>query len=271
MALPRFLALLLLPTLACVINVGEDDCSECDNAPRCHSHLEETTQECLCDPGHQWKNPGNDNDFECEKIPPKPGTSDCIEDNSYVLGDSCFCMEGFKWCSSDQEDLTCCVDEDQTMSVPVTGSGSDTDASGETGEREVELPPCTIENALGCTNPEPDRREPTYQCVGGEWIPFDEDLHCQNTEGGDFSTGCYLMETQVIVACEVGPGSACADSDRACVDATTLHVCLFGRLSARNCEEYCGGMVESTGPAMHGSCEANDCVCCTEGDEGCPA
>ncbi len=279
-AFPSIAALLL----GCVINVGEDDCSKCDNAPRCHSSLDEATQECRCDPGYTWANPGNDNDFECRKIPPKPGTSQCIEEHSYVLGDSCFCDDGFTWCSSDLDDLTCCLDDNQAMSVPMdTDSSTDTDATGEeTGEREIELPPCEADGVLGCTNPDRDRREPTFICMGGAWVGLDEDMRCQmplaSEEMGDFGYGCYLDQTEVdgqtvlevVLDCGFGPGSVCTDSDAACVDATTLHVCAFGRLTARNCVDHCTDPMRGDGGFDSGRCEAAECVCCKAGDTGCP-
>ena len=265
--------------LGCVINVGEDDCSKCDNAPRCHSTIDAATDECRCDAGYTWANPGNDNDFECSKIPPKPGTSQCVEEHSYVLGDSCFCDDGFKWCVPDMDDLTCCVDDNQAMSVPVdTDSGTDTDATAEeSGEREVELPPCTMDNVLGCTNPETSRREPTFVCMAGAWVELDEDARCQapllqGEEMGDFGYGCYLSATDgaVVLDCGNGPGSVCTDSDAACVDATTLHFCEFGRLTALNCFDDCTDPMRGEGSFDNGRCEAAACVCCNMGDAGCP-
>jgi hypothetical protein len=274
MALPRFIASLLgALTLGCVINVGEDNCSTCDNAPRCHSDLDEATDTCRCDPGHQWANPGNENDFECRRIPPRPGSAQCVEDNSHVQGDSCYCDNGFNWCSKDRDDLTCCVDEEQT---PEVGTDSDTDTDGtagdESGGRIVELPECTaeLEGQFGCTNPDPEMPQPTLQCVAGAWIELAEDEYCQQTEAGDFAYGCYLQDGVAQVLCGVGPGGTCSADEHSCIDATTLHVCMFGRLTARNCEAFCTDP-ERTNVFDHGSCAMNDCACCNEGDADCPA
>ena len=249
------LALVASAALACVINVGEDNCSACDNAPRCHSHLD-ADGGCSCDPGHQWKNPGNDNDFECEKIPPKPGTAQCVEDNSYMMGDSCFCRAGYIWCSTDPMDLTCCVDENQASAggTDTDGDTDDTDTDDSDG-RVLELPDCTpeLEGQLGCTSADPDAPETTMQCVGGQWVEFGQDMQCQ-MQGDDFAYGCVLMDQAVEVLCGKGPGSQCTDEDLACIDDVTLHICLFGRLSARNCMMWCEG-------PEGGSCVANDCEC----------
>jgi hypothetical protein len=270
MAFLRRIALVLAASaLGCVINVGEDDCSECDNAPRCHSHLDEATQQCFCDPGHTWTNPGNDHDFECQKIPPKPGTSQCVEENSYVLEDSCFCEPGFKWCSGDLQDLTCCVDEEQAPVASESGGGTDTDATaGETGDREVPLPACDVEGKLGCTNPSFDSPGPAYQCIGGAWVDYDEDAHCQSDPANpmDFGYGCYLDAGVTTIKCANGPGSACTETDRICIDGTTLHFCQHARLTARDCNVYC--TMESMPVFEQGRCENTDCVCCSGAD--CP-
>lgn len=96
--------------VGCVITTGSLDCDECGGIG-CNS--QEVGGECFCDANYEWEDPNDDENFECNRIPPKSG--ECDQPNSFVEGDQCFCNQGFNWCTSDPNDFTCCEDPDQAM------------------------------------------------------------------------------------------------------------------------------------------------------------
>lgn len=293
----------------CVITVGPLDCSECDSEALCHNHTGgdingDGEADCFCDAGYTWAEPSDPNDFECDRIPPKPDENNCIEDNSNVQNGECFCNDGFVWCSDAPSDLTCCVDESQdsvgdtdnptgdpsvtegeteptstsseTDSPTSTGTGSQTETGvdPDTGSGGSELPECNEQtnNMFACTNdnPETPQNGAGFLCTDGTWTELDADAECQSS-GFDFAYGCAIVNEgdPAEFVCGDGPGTDCTSDEDACVDATSLNFCLYGRLSTANCEAFCQDPNNKT-TFDTGFCEDAICECCDEGDEGCP-
>ena len=310
---PRFLRTALLATglggltgllgFGCVINVDEKDCSieNCGNSLLCHNQVGSDGM-CYCDPGYTWENPGNTSDAECERIPPRPNAgSECVNEGNRQVGDECFCVDGYKWCSDDPADLTCCVDENQistdtddptVASTMTTGADATMSGSGESGmagtsggvadesggnDTGMNTPPdteCTaeLEGARSCSNDGADPLEGTtaWECQGGEWVVLDQDLECQGSNSGDFSLGCFIdqegAEPAVSFECVDGPGTPCEGTEMdACVDPLNLNFCSLGRIQAVDCQVLC--QTEGADPKSgitfdDGFCDEALCVCC---------
>jgi hypothetical protein len=90
-----------------VVNGGGTN--ECD-CIACHSHEVpdrdgDGQPECECDPGYEWENPMDADDHSCTRIMTE---SLCNQPYHTQVGDSCFCIAGWEWCTDDPADLTCC-------------------------------------------------------------------------------------------------------------------------------------------------------------------
>ena len=87
----------------------EPDCSMCnaevDPDPLCHSGYDPKLDECVCDPGYVFES-GSD-DFTCVV---DSGPDDCGDDPNVIVlpRGGCMCAEGYDWCSTEPDDLTCC-------------------------------------------------------------------------------------------------------------------------------------------------------------------
>ena len=84
------------------------DCSQCnarlDPDPGCHSAFDPASWTCDCDPGYVYATDDLD-DFTCV-----PGRYCGADPNVEPYGGGrCICAEGYRWCSPDPEDLSCCA------------------------------------------------------------------------------------------------------------------------------------------------------------------
>ncbi len=292
--------------LGCVINVGPLDCTECGNTG-CDSQL--VNGECVCDPGHEWVNPNDAEDFECDRIPPKPGDASCggIAGNPiHSEGDVCVCDAGFNWCSEDPADLSCCPDDEQAQETgdPTTGVDTDPQATGttttgaddtvdDTGNPVVCMdfdPPdngvvpdpadcdAKSEGFVFCSNTEAEGPAGSryWECTGGMWMEFPNvgDKNCV-ADGLDFAYGC-VDNGVVEFICGAGPGTSCSgpECDGCGDDGDQILFCLDGRLGSDSCNTIC--TVDGDGKVTfdYGECVINEgaaeCFCCDEGEEGCP-
>lgn len=93
---------------ACVIQAT--DCDECGEASVCDSHVG-SDGECYCDPGHVWADPNDPNNYDCDRIPPKPDVNACNNPHNVQVGSDCFCACGYTWQDpNDASNLTCVPD-----------------------------------------------------------------------------------------------------------------------------------------------------------------
>ncbi len=288
--------------VGCVITTGEL-CDMCGD-PGCHSELDASTNECVCDPGYEFANPNDPNDFDCDPIDDnKPGDSNCVEEHNIQIGDQCACESGYAFCTTAADDYTCCEVDTETGgndSNPGTGTDPTTDATDSAdstggnpdtcemtpGVGTGELPPddaCTPEvagNALFCSNTTADGPVGGiyYECTKSGWQEMpDVALEFCVSDNYDFVIGCMDNGEAIEFACGDGPGTDCngAACD-ACADDTVLNYCELNKLHAVACDVLCqskgkGGMTFETG-----FCEVDPadglpaCQCCDSGDEGCP-
>ncbi len=291
--------------LGCVIAVGQQDCSECGNTG-CNSQV--VNDECVCDPGYEFADPDDPNDFDCDRIPGKAGDASCGGNaNIHLEGEVCVCDNGYNWCNpSDLDDLTCCEDDDQapgdgtdgvTTEDPTVGTDDTADGGtlDETGDppgtcEETETPwnnvepddaDCTEDGLVFCSNnaEEGPAGSRYWECVGGSWVESTTagNESCQ-FDNFDFSYGCVDDGASVTFVCGVGPGTPCSGAEcNGCgTDGDEIQFCEDGRLGADSCLRICTEDGDEQGVTYDfGSCVLVDggaeCACCDEGDEGCMA
>lgn len=278
----------------CVITTGSVDCEVCNDSPLCHNQeVTNTNGEvvCVCDPGYTWEDPNDSTNLECERVPSKPGASNCVEPNSEQIGEQCYCVDGYNWCTADENDLTCCIDPAQETAAGGTDTddsqgtasdtdGSDTDPSGTdtddssstTGQNQP--PPdseCTEDGLRACSNTSADdvSGSTAWTCLSGAWQELDLDAECE-FEGGDFGYGCYDggADVGVVIECGNGPGTDCTD-ERSCSDSDLLQLCIWGKLTDVSCNTACTDVNAET-TWDFGECLADAtgdfCQCCDDPD-----
>jgi hypothetical protein len=292
-------------TLGCIISTnGGGSSSECGGLLS-HSH-ETANGTCKCDSGYTWENPDDPDDFECERIDPKPG-ADCsdfpnLEDAGF--GD-CRCVGGFNWCApNDPNDFSCCVDDAQdslsgtdtgdptdpsdtvadtgtTIDDPTVADTSGSDTLPGTSGAEPDPTMCSVDtpDAIFCSNFEDVGPEGSiyYACIDGVWTESNADIDasCQ-FDGFDFGYGCTDDGEAINFICGNGPGTDCDDSTVAtCVDADVINACLFGKLTEDSCATICNTIGDEDGVTYEsGFCDPDsvppECFCCDSGEEGCP-
>lgn len=288
------LSFLTSVALGCVITVGPggDDAGVYE----CGSLLAHNDANCICDAGYERCNPNDANDTDCCE---KEGKGDgmCPDANSELVGDQCFCVVGYTWCNADDvNDLSCCVDGGQTSNSNGTtsmggtmGTTSDlpTTSQGTTGGPaecpNPATPPETCDpntENFFCSHPEACGPEGStfYVCEGGTWVetPGGPDENCK-FDGFDFGYGCIDNGSQVEFFCGYGPGTACNTGSAAtCMGEAILLSCEYGKETATDCFQKCTVEGDDMGVLYDfGYCGDQNgeisCLCCDEGDEGCPA
>ena len=259
----------------CVITTGgSSSCDEC-GALLCHSDFN-ADGDCVCDPGFEWEDPNDDDNYECDPIPSKPGTADACDgtDNNHLEGDECFCDVGYNWCSSDPDDFTCCEDDQQAMTAGDTDhsdddddddddddSGSETavadegssDDGGDVCEETPATPSenvpsdddCTAElmGAEFCSNGVDDGPAGSryFVCNGDVWeeMPTVPDEICV-LDQFDFAYGCVLDGDELVFMCGDGSGTDCSGEEcNGCVDADIFQECSANKLSEDSCARVC--------------------------------
>ncbi len=231
-------------------------------------------------------------------------SDECPDPNSTLSNGECFCKAFYDWCKPDNlDDLTCCESqtsnsnsESNTATDPSNGTGTTDEptsgttesipTSGTTGdpiECTVDAdPPASCDAntefflCLSATNtdcgPEGSKY---YVCEGGSWVekPNGADESCV-ADGYDFGVGCHDDGAMVVIDCGVGPGTACTTgSPAACNGETSLEECIYGKLTATDCTAYCMEVGVDGVQYDYGYCgdqRGTLCICCDEGDEGCP-
>lgn len=280
--------------LGCVITVGPggDDAGVHD----CGSLLAHNDANCVCDDGYERCNPGDPDDTDC-CIKEGKGDGMCPDQNSFLDGDQCFCNDGYAWCNPDDlDDLSCCEDPGQTSQGTGTmggtmGTGTTEDlptTSQGTSGGPMECPnpgtppqSCDPETEpFFCTHPESCGPEGSqfYQCMGGVYVevPGGPNENC-TFEGYDFGYGCVDTGSSVEFVCGYGPGTACqTGSASSCQGEANLESCVYGKATVTDCFAECTMVGDGMGVLYdYGYCGEQDgeiqCLCCDEGDEGCPA
>ena len=294
--------------IGCVITTGGGgNCDECGGV-LCHSDFN-SNGDCVCDPGYEWEDPSDDDNYECNPIPPKPGSADACDgtDNNELVGDECFCLDGFNWCSSDPDDFTCCEDDQQGQTGDTGNPGDDDDDDDDDDESGSETAvaddgssdggdmceatpatpsdnvpddaDCTEDGLVFCSNGEADGSAGSryFVCDAGAWVEMNEamDEICV-LDGWDFAIGCVLIDDEVVFDCGLGSGQDCSGPEcDGCVDSDVIAVCLGNKLSEDSCARICQEEGDAKGVTYDsGTCEDTEdgsvCACCDEGEEGCP-
>lgn len=233
----------------------------------------------------------------------------CPGDNIRYDDGECFCDIGYDWCNEDDlNDLTCCVDttsnsnsnsnsnSDATSNTasnsdgttePTSGTTAEipTTSGGTTGEPvdcTVEVPPpesCIAgEDFLCLSAANPDcgtEGSKFYVCTNGAWVenPNGPNENCVS-DGYDFGYGCVDEDNMVKFECGIGPGTPCEGGDT-CNGETLLEICYQHKLSSTDCTALCMEVGDGMGITYdYGYCGEQDsetlCICCDEGDDGCP-
>lgn len=291
-----------LAGIGCVITTGSISCEECDDSPLCHNHFGadidgDGQADCFCDAGYTWEDPNDPGNFECERIPDKPGTSECVNEHNVQVGDSCICEDGYIWCQPDDpNDLTCCTDpaqdtvggtgsattgdtagDTETGGSETSGGTDETGSADETGGTQLDPPDpslCTEDGLVACSNDDPDNVQGSvaWICEAGEWVDFDMTDTC-TFEGDDFAYGCWdsgELDATVNIECGQGPGTACTADEDACADADLLQICIWGKLTEVSCNFICAEDTEAKVTYDFGECVQGMafCQCCDNPIDG---
>ena len=262
----------------CILDLNGAPSTECGGVL---SHSEMVGDDCVCDAGYEWCNPGVEDDYSCCEYeePCASGENNHLDENQ-----QCECDPGFTWCSPDDlEDLNCCaIDPDSgtdgTDSASGDGDGDTSgtgDGDGDTGTDGV-LPPedCTPEQegSFWCTHTVAmgPVGSQTFECIDGLWVENPEwpELDCTSSDF-DFGVGCVydeeLMEYQSV--CEYGPGDPCDEGTYApnCGDSDLLLECFYTKVKSTSCQEFCETIGVMGMTFEMGICEevdgVSDCSC----------
>ena len=278
--------------LGCVINVGGG--GDTAGSYDCGDLLAHNDDNCQCDAGYERCNPNSDDTDCCKKIG-KGDDENCPDPNSAYDNGQCYCNIGYGWCNpNDTNDLSCCVDPGQTSAGTGTdgqtnGTGDDTEdlptTSGTTGpavcDEAVDPPGSCDPNTENFFCSHPDTCSPEgskfYTCEGGVWVetPGGPDENCK-FDGFDFGYGCVDAGDKVDFVCGYGPGEDCTNgTPNSCVEDTQLLFCTYGKLGGQDCFTQCTEIGDDMMVLYDfGYCGEQDgvaqCLCCDEGDEGCP-
>ena len=279
--------------LGCVFTSGDGDLDDDGDCPGANNH--EFGDECFCDAGYEWADPGDPDNLTC--VPETAKEGECSEPNNILIGNECHCDDQFTWCSDDPNDFSCCPDDGHnggtgggTGNDDVADSGSTDDAGTDTGNESVDdtgpdpdtgVEPdpadCTEDGLSFCSNTEEQGPEGSryWVCTGGEWVEDTEagDAACQFDQY-DFAYGCVATESAVEFVCGEGPGTDCEGDAATCADMDIISYCFMGKLTEDSCMRICTEEGDDMGVTYdYGECSAdsNECFCCDAGEEGCPA
>jgi hypothetical protein len=83
-------------------------CGMCGADEACHSEID-ASGHCICEAGHEWADPQNDEDFTCVPVADTSGGNVCLAENhAMIVDEMCVCEPGYEWCTTDPDDFTCC-------------------------------------------------------------------------------------------------------------------------------------------------------------------
>jgi len=266
----RFAALLgaFLSSVAigCVIKVGDGGktSSEC---PDQHSYLED--DKCFCESGYTWCNAFDDSDLTC--CVDNTSASGVSDTNNTTGGTTDGSATGTGTASGTTSGTTADL---PTTSQGTTGEPLDCSSSASVPRS---CDPNT-ENFLCVQADNPDcgpEGSKYYVCDGGTWAqdPTGPTGSCI-ADGFDFAYGCLDADPLEFV-CGNGSGAACSGNTQSCNGDTNLEFCQFGKLGTQDCLVQCMDIGDDMGVTYDfGYCGeqggASQCICCDEGDEGCP-
>ncbi len=264
-ALTTFLSSL---ALGCVITLGENG-KTAEECPDDNSTLSDG--KCYCKAFYDWCHPDDLNDLTCCE---DTTTSNSNSNSNGTTSNGSNTATD----SGTTQDPT----GGTTVDVPTTS-----DSQGTTGApidcSVTTDPPASCDEAnenflcIAADNAACDvEGSKYYVCQGGVWVEntTDGDASCKS-DGYDFSFGCKDNGTSVDFICGTGPGSACTTGEaNSCSTETVLDSCVLGKLSATDCTAYCMEVGDDMGVTYdYGYCgdqRGITCICCDEGDEGCP-
>jgi hypothetical protein len=262
-------------TLGCVVTIG-DGGKPGGECPEINNHLE--GDKCYCDDGYSWCDALDDSDLTC-----------CLDSN-----------DTSNPTNNPSNDNT--SNNDTTSDVPTGGTdtsnsdGTTTETpptTGTTGPNptdcviETELPgSCDVDMGeaylcLQASDPACDVEGSKYYiCEGGVWVEDtssgDESCKFDLDNDGAFSYGCRLDGNTIQFECGVGPGTPCdSNSDSTCTTDSEIEYCVFGKTTTADCLFQCQTVGDDDMVTYdHGYCgeqdSSNVCICCDEGDDGCP-
>lgn len=259
--------------IGCVISVGDGGKSgEC---PEINNHLE--GDKCFCDTGYSWCDAFDDSDLTC-----CPNSSDTSNDPSNDPSSNGTTVNVPTTSDSQGTDTS---NSGGTTEEPPTSSGTTGDPPADCS---VDIDPpgsCDVDNGenylcLSASNQECGVQGSEYYiCEGGVWVPDTSsgDESCKFDLDNDmaFSYGCKIDNNAVVFECGVGPGTACTGDSATCTTDKDIEYCYLGKLTSGDCLYQCQeiGDVDMV-TYDHGYCgeqdSSNVCICCDEGDEGCP-
>jgi hypothetical protein len=263
--------------LGCVLSLN-DSGKKSTECPDPNSSLNAAGDECTCNgPAYDWCKPNDPADLTCCES----NTSSSVSDTNSTTSTGGTTTDGTT------TDGSATGTGGTTSDVPTTTDAPTTTDSGTTGEpldcsATAQVPgscnPDTenflcvqADNAAEC-GPEGSKY---YVCEGGAWV---EDANGPNescvVDGYDFAYGCEDADPLELV-CGNGPGTDCSGSAQACNGDTNLEFCQYGKLGAVDCLIECMEIGDGGGVTYDfGYCGeqrgASQCICCDEGDEGCP-
>lgn len=263
-ALATFLSSL---ALGCVITLGENGKSA-DSCPDPNSSLSDG--KCYCKAFYDWCNPDDNSDLTCCE-------SDTSGSNTNTNSNS-----------NSGTGTGSATDNGTTQDVPTSGTTSDVPTTSESGTTGTPMdcsvttePPdgcdANTENFLCISADNPDcdvEGSKYYVCTNGAWVEntTDGDASCK-ADGYDFSFGCSDNGSSIDFICGTGPGTPCTTGDASCGTDVQLDACVLGKQTATDCTLFCmqEGMEGVT--YDYGFCgdqRGISCICCDEGDDGCP-
>lgn len=256
--------------VGCVLTVGDGGkAAGGESCPDANSFL--NNGECFCNVGYDWCNENDNSDLTCCENPTSGNTNGNTNSNT----------------GNNNTDAT----NGTTESVPTSGASettTDVPTSGTTGD-PLE---CTVDTAppascnpdtepflcIQASNPACNTEgSKFYVCTGGKWVenPNGPDENCK-ADGYDFGVGCEDDGTKIVFDCGVGPGTDCQTGEApTCNGETKYQECYHGKLTETDCTAYCMEVGDNMMVTYdYGYCgEQRDeiaCICCDEGDEGCP-
>lgn len=274
---------------------GDSSSSGTTASAQCGAPGTNTDDSCACLEGYSRCDPSSEDIACC--------AGGCTDPHSQPVGDMCYCVDGWAPCVDEPE--ACCavsgtttepttteppgtttlVEGTTTLEVVTETTAATSDTSTTTTGEECpgeQLPPESCnpgQRSFWCTKPESCGPEGgvVYRCVGGTWV-LDAGLADENCnfDGFDFAYGCVDDGNKVEFVCGDGPGTACeAGEPSACIGEKGLQQCIYGKLAEFDCFVQCTEVGDDMGVLYdHGSCGEQDgesvCLCCDEGDAGCP-
>ena len=255
--------------IGCVITVGDGGkAADGETCPDANSFLNDG--ECFCNVGYDWCNDNDNTDLTCCENPTTGNTTNTTNNSNNSNTDPT---------SGTTSDVPTSGTSDATTDVPTSGtSGGPLECTVDTAPPASCNPETEPFLCIQASDPACDTEgSKFYVCTGGVWVadPTGPDMNCK-ADGYDFGVGCEDDGTKIVFDCGVGPGTPCqTGADPSCNGETIYEECYHGKLTATDCTAYCMEVGDNMMVTYdYGYCgeqrSAISCICCDEGDEGCP-